>query len=259
MENNCPHSTQCEWFGLLPRVWQYFCSLLSLCQRRCHPKFLKVVHEIIKGNIEWLHNFIAYFQKGGDFSKSYWAKWPRKLVSFFHCETVKESNMFMYKPCSSFKTLGLIRLSRILSQKQQIKFQSFHVQIVWQYNSHVTLQNVIITSIKKEVYAFSRLFLSTLAYKVCGILWCSYLAKQSLSCFWSWCKSILGYVDCFSAVGTFPCNIMRQWNWFLVNHISQRETVFRVDVIQDKMITRVKMFNPGWFLNFLFFLALIHE
>ena len=54
------------------------------------------------------------------FSKSYWTKWPRKLVAFFHGRTVKESNIFMYKPRSSFKTLGLIRLSRILSQKWQI-------------------------------------------------------------------------------------------------------------------------------------------
>ena len=27
MENNRPRSTRCEWFGLLPRVWQYFCYM----------------------------------------------------------------------------------------------------------------------------------------------------------------------------------------------------------------------------------------
>ena len=64
-----------------------------------------------------MHNFIAYFRKGGDFLKPFWAKWPRKQVAFFHGRTVKEaeSNIFTCKPCSIFKTLGLIRLSRILS------------------------------------------------------------------------------------------------------------------------------------------------
>ena len=27
-----------------------------------------------------MHNLIAYFRKGSDFLKSYWAKWPRKQV-----------------------------------------------------------------------------------------------------------------------------------------------------------------------------------
>ena len=64
-----------------------------------------------------MHNFIAYFRKGCDFLKPYWAKWPRKQVAFFHGRTVKEaeSNIFTCKPCSIFKTVGLIRLSRILS------------------------------------------------------------------------------------------------------------------------------------------------
>ena len=49
-----------------------------------------------------MHNFIAYFRKGGDFLKSYWAKWPRKQVAFFHNRTVKgaESNIFKCKPQS---------------------------------------------------------------------------------------------------------------------------------------------------------------
>ena len=73
-----------------------------------------------------MHNFIAYFRRGGYFLKSYRAKWPRKQVAFFHGRTVKgaETNIFTCKPCSIFKPLGLIRLSRILSYtkpgKQQI-------------------------------------------------------------------------------------------------------------------------------------------
>ena len=46
-----------------------------------------------------IHNFIANFQKGGDFLKSYWAKWSRKQVAFFHIRSVKgaRSNLFMRK------------------------------------------------------------------------------------------------------------------------------------------------------------------
>ena len=42
-----------------------------------------------------------------------------KQVAFFHGPTVKgaESNFFSCTPRSIFKTLGLIRLSRILSYK----------------------------------------------------------------------------------------------------------------------------------------------
>ena len=86
-----------------------------------------------------MHNFIAYFRKGGDFLKSYWAKWPRKQVAFFHGGTVKgaESNIFTCKPHSIFKPLKLIRLSRILSctNHESGIFQSSHVQTAWQYNS----------------------------------------------------------------------------------------------------------------------------
>ena len=64
-----------------------------------------------------MHNFIAYFRKGGGFLKSYWAKWPRKQLVFPHGRTAKgaESNIFTCKPRSIFKTLELIRLSHILS------------------------------------------------------------------------------------------------------------------------------------------------
>ena len=49
-----------------------------------------------------MHNFIAYFRKGGDFLKPYSAKWPRKQIAFFHGRTVKEaeSNIFTCKPYS---------------------------------------------------------------------------------------------------------------------------------------------------------------
>ena len=75
-----------------------------------------------------MHIFIRYFRKGGDFLKSYWAKWPRKQVAFFNGRTVKgtESNIFTCKPRSIFKTLGLIRLSRILSYKTKAaNFKAF--------------------------------------------------------------------------------------------------------------------------------------
>ena len=64
-----------------------------------------------------MHNFIAYFRKGGSFLKSYWAKWPRKQLAFLHGRTVKgvESNIFTCKPRPIFKTIELIRLSQILS------------------------------------------------------------------------------------------------------------------------------------------------
>ena len=53
----------------------------------------------------------AYFQKG-DFLKSYWAKWPRKQVAFFHGRTVKgaESKIFTCKPRSIFESFRLTRL-----------------------------------------------------------------------------------------------------------------------------------------------------
>ena len=48
------------------------------------------------------HNFIADFRKGGDFLKSYWEKWSREQVAFFHDQTIKgtESNIFTCKPRS---------------------------------------------------------------------------------------------------------------------------------------------------------------
>ena len=53
-----------------------------------------------------MHNFNEYFRKGGDFLNSYWAKWARKQVAFFHGRTVKgaESNIFTCKQRSIFKT-----------------------------------------------------------------------------------------------------------------------------------------------------------
>ena len=80
-----------------------------------------------------MHNFIAYFRKGRDFLKSYWAKWPRKQVASFHGRTVKgeESNIFTCKPRSIvFKIFGLIKLNRFLSytNHESGKFQSFYEQ-----------------------------------------------------------------------------------------------------------------------------------
>ena len=61
-----------------------------------------------------VHNFIADFQKGGDFLKSYWAKWSRKQVAFFHIQSVKGGKAQPLQVQTAFvifKTLGLIRLS----------------------------------------------------------------------------------------------------------------------------------------------------
>ena len=43
--------------------------------------------------------FIADVGKGGDFLKSYWAKWSRKRVAFYDVRTVKgaKSNIFTGK------------------------------------------------------------------------------------------------------------------------------------------------------------------
>ena len=82
-----------------------------------------------------MHNFIAYFQKGGDFLKSYRTKWPHKQVVFFQGQTLKGAES---KICTSkFITLALIRLSHILTytNHEGSKFQSFHVQTGWRYNS----------------------------------------------------------------------------------------------------------------------------
>ena len=50
-----------------------------------------------------MRNFIAYFQKGGDFLKSYRAKWPHKQVVFFHGRTlqgrVQHLHLQIYNPC----------------------------------------------------------------------------------------------------------------------------------------------------------------
>ena len=62
-----------------------------------------------------MHNFIADVRNGGDFSKSYWTKRSRKQVAFFHVRTVKHLHLQTAGVKISFKTLGLSRLSRILS------------------------------------------------------------------------------------------------------------------------------------------------
>ena len=66
-----------------------------------------------------MHDFIAYFPNEGDFLKSYWAKWSRKQVAFFHVPTVKGKVQHYHMQTAYvtviFKTLGLIRLSRFLS------------------------------------------------------------------------------------------------------------------------------------------------
>ena len=79
-------------------------------QRRCHTNFHDLAHEIIKGNIEWCTISLHIFGKEVIQLKSYWAKWPRKQVGFFHGWAVKgaESNILTCKPRSIFKTLGLI-------------------------------------------------------------------------------------------------------------------------------------------------------
>ena len=69
-----------------------------------------------------IHNFIADFQKGGDFLKSYWAKWSHKQVVFFHIQSVKGGKVQPLQVQTAFvifKTLGLIRLSHE-PQKWQI-------------------------------------------------------------------------------------------------------------------------------------------
>ena len=80
-----------------------------------------------------MHNFIVDIRKGGDILKSYWAKSSRRspTSSRANCETV------------AFKTLGLIRLSRIISNTndESGKFQSFHVQSAW----HTTHSKGLIT------------------------------------------------------------------------------------------------------------------
>ena len=62
-------------------------------------------------------NFVADVWKGGDFLKSYRAKWSCKQVAFFYVRGVKGAE-------SSIFTLGLIRFSRILSYMNQIPANS---------------------------------------------------------------------------------------------------------------------------------------
>ena len=71
-----------------------------------------------------MHNFFADFRKGGDFLKSYWAKWSRKQVAFFLFWTVKgaESNIsHMQTPFVTviFKTLGQIKSYSLIHEPQK--------------------------------------------------------------------------------------------------------------------------------------------
>lgn len=89
------------------------------------------------------NNFIAYFWKWGDFLKSCWAK--NDLVSKLHFFTIEP-----YKgqsPTSScanciiflnpwFKYINLSHIFSYTNHKSD-KFQSFHAQSTWRYNSQL--------------------------------------------------------------------------------------------------------------------------
>ena len=74
-----------------------------------------------------MHNFVAYFWKGGDFFKSH-----SICIHWRSNHKRAESNISTCKPRSIFKTPALIRLSRILSytNHESGKFQRFHMQTV---------------------------------------------------------------------------------------------------------------------------------
>ena len=59
-----------------------------------------------------MHNFIAYFRNGGDFFKSYWAKWPRKQVAFSHGPTSLRANYVLF-----LKPLG--QLDKVVFSRTQ--------------------------------------------------------------------------------------------------------------------------------------------
>ena len=69
-------------------AWQYFCPQLWRAKEDVTQNSM-IVHEINKGNIAMMHDFIADFMKEGDFLKSYWAKWSLKHVRFSQLPTVK--------------------------------------------------------------------------------------------------------------------------------------------------------------------------
>ena len=100
--------------------------------------------------------FHCIFSERKFFLKILLAKWPRKLVAFFHGRTVKESNIFMFKPRSSFKTLGLIRLIKSYSLTKVANSKAFMCKLR-DNATHIliTPQNVLIVYVKKEVYAFN--------------------------------------------------------------------------------------------------------
>ena len=72
-------------------------------------------------------NFITDFRKGGDFLKSYWARWSRKQVAIFHVRSLKgaESNICTCKPRSwelflDSRVNQIKWYSLILTQNRQI-------------------------------------------------------------------------------------------------------------------------------------------
>ena len=73
-----------------------------------------------------MQNFIADVRKGGDFSKSYWTKRSRKQVAFFHVRTVKHLHLQTAGVTVSFKTLGLSRLSRMVSYTCKLRGNTSH-------------------------------------------------------------------------------------------------------------------------------------
>ena len=81
-----------------------------------------------------MRNFFADVRKGGDFLKSSWAKQYRKQNLFSRSNRqrgkVQHLNVQTAYVTVIFKTLGLTRLSRILSHTNQKsgEFQSFQVQ-----------------------------------------------------------------------------------------------------------------------------------
>ena len=83
MESNRPRSTRYEW--LFPRVWQYFCCQFSSAKEE---KFHDLVHEIIKGNIDWC--IIASLHVFGKEVVSYKVIEQNDLVNKLHSFTVEK-------------------------------------------------------------------------------------------------------------------------------------------------------------------------
>ena len=120
------------------------------CNEWQHVKFfgsLIVLWELIDVSLLillWMmRNFFADVRKGGDFLKSSWAKQYRKQNLFFFFTIDRQRGKVQHLHVQTayviviFKTLGLTRLSHILSHtnKKSGEFQSFQVQTAWQYHS----------------------------------------------------------------------------------------------------------------------------